>query len=137
MLKPVIACSMLACSLTLAAADSTQIGRYTTVINQPLKAQLNPLHTVQQIHFPASVHTLGDAVTYWLNYSGYRLASTNKQHASLQLVLQQPLPQVSRNLGPLSVADGLLVLVGSRIFSLKQDELAREVNFNVITRSVK
>ncbi|TIG99455.1 hypothetical protein DI137_16365 [Legionella pneumophila] len=121
-------------SLQIQAANITQVGRYATVNNQPLAAQINPLKTVQQIHFPSSVQTIGEAVEYWLRYSGYHLAPQNKQNESLKQIFQQPLPQVTRNLGPLTIADGLTVLVGKTLFSLKQDDLLREINFSLNAR---
>ncbi|CZI43872.1 TPA: PilL N-terminal domain-containing protein [Legionella pneumophila] len=121
-------------SLQIQAANITQVGRYATVNNQPLAAQINPLKTVQQIHFPRSVQTIGEAVEYWLRYSGYHLAPQDKQNESVKQIFQQPLPQVIRNLGPLTIADGLTVLVGKALFSLKQDDLLREINFNLNAR---
>lgn len=137
MLKPLVTYSLMACSSFLHAANCTQISRYASVNNQPLKAQINPLQTVQQIHFPSSILTIGEAIHYWLHYSGYHLTSKEKQSAPVQQVLQQPLPQVSRTLGPLSVTDGLRVLAGQNLFTLKQDELSREVNFNLIARGAQ
>lgn len=121
-------------SLQIQAANITQVGRYATVNNQPLAAQINPLKTVQQIHFPSSVQSIGEAVEYWLRYSGYHLAPQDKQSESLQQIIEQPLPQVTRNLGPLTIADGLTVLVGKSLFSLKQDDLSREINFSLNAR---
>lgn len=121
-------------SLQIQAANITQVGRYATVNNQPLAAQINPLKTVQQIHFPSSVQSIGEAVEYWLRYSGYHLATQDKQSESLQQILKQPLPQVTRKLGPLTIADGLTVLVGKSLFSLKQDDLSREINFSLNAR---
>lgn len=119
------------------ASSITQISRYSTVSNKPLAAQINPLNTVQQIHFPSSAQTIGEAVNYWLRYSGYHLAPREKQNESLRQVVQQPLPQVSRNLGPLTIADGLVVLVGQHLFHLKQDDLLREINFSLIARRAR
>jgi conjugative transfer region protein (TIGR03748 family) len=121
-------------SLQIQAANITQVGRYATVNNQPLAAQINPLKTVQQIHFPNSVQTIGEAVGYWLRYSGYHLAPQDKQSESLTQILQQPLPQVTRNLGPLTIAEGLSVLVGKSLFTLKHDDLSREINFSFNAR---
>lgn len=121
-------------SLQIQAANITQVERYATVNNQPLAAQINPLKTVQQIHFPSSVQTIGEAVEYWLRYSGYHLAPQDKQNESLKQIFQQPLPQVTRNLGPLTIADGLTVLVGKTLFSIKQDDLLREINFSLNAR---
>lgn len=134
MLKRTMLFSLVLCGLQVHAANITQISRYATVNNQPLAAQINPLKTVQQIHFPASIQTIGEAVNYWLGYSGYHLVPKEKQSESLQQVFQQPLPQVSRNLGPLSIDHGLTVLVGQQLFTLKQDDLLREINFSLIAR---
>ena len=118
-------------ALSAQAAPVTQINRYTTVENKPLAAQINPLLAVQHIHFPQDVRTIGQAVEWWLRYSGFSLAAKEKQPESLQAVLRQPLPQIDKNLGPLSVKDGLEVLVGQKIFTLIDDPLLREVNFKL------
>ena len=113
------------------AANLTQINRYATVANKPLPAQINPLLTVQQIHFPHQVETIGDALLYWLQYSGYSLINENARCQALKEVMQQRLPQVDRNLGPMTIQDGLLVIVGQHIFSINIDELHRTVNFKL------
>lgn len=116
------------------AGNVTTVDRYATVSNKPLAAQVNPLQAVQQVHFPQQVQTIGEAIEHWMKYSGYHLAPANKQQDSLNTILKQPLPQVDRNLGPMSVAKGLTVLVGQHLFSLKHDDLLREVNFTLIKR---
>ena len=121
--------------LPLHATNLTQISRYAAVSNKPLPAQINPLKSIQQVHFPASIQTIGDAVQHWLVYSGYHLVPAEKQSPGLKKILKQPLPQVDRNLGPLTIKDGLTVLVGQSLFSLTHDDLAREVNFTLIKRS--
>lgn len=113
------------------AANVTQINRYATVENKPLIAQINPLLTVQQVHFPKEVQTVGAAVTYWMKYSGFSLADSSRMPSVLKPLLEQPLPQVDRNLGPLTIQDGLEVLVGQQVFSLVQDPLHREVTFKL------
>ncbi|HAU4130712.1 TPA: hypothetical protein F7044_15170 [Legionella pneumophila] len=137
MLKKTLLFSLVLCGLQTNAANITQVSRYATVSNQPLAAQINPMKTVQQIHFHASIQTIGEAVNYWLRYSGYHLAPKEKQSESLQQVFQQPLPQISRNLGPLTIERGLTVLVGQQLFTLKQDDLLREINFSLIARSAR
>lgn len=134
MLKRTMIFSLVLFGLQVHAANITQVSRYATVNNQPLAAQINPLKTVQQIHFPASIQTIGEAVNYWLRYSGYHLVPKEKQSESLQQIFQQPVPQVSRNLGPLSIDHGLTILVGQQLFNLKQDDLLREINFSLIAR---
>lgn len=118
-----------------AAADVTQINRYATVDNKPLASQINPLLSVQQIHFPLEIKTVGEAINWWLQYSGFSLVAQDKQPESLQMLMNQPLPQIHRNLGPLSVKEGLLVLAGKQVFVLVEDPLLREVNFKLIRRA--
>lgn len=113
------------------ATNVTQVNRYATVENKPLPAQINPLLTVQQIHFPQHVETVGDALTYWLQYSGFALAAEQSRSKALNDVMRQPLPQVDRHFGPLTVTDGLTVLVGQNVFMLTQDPLHRQVNFKL------
>ncbi|MCW8443116.1 hypothetical protein OQJ05_03490 [Fluoribacter gormanii] len=113
------------------AANVTQVNRYATVANKPLAAQINPLLAIQQIHFPQEVQTIGQAVEWWLKFSGFSLVSKEKQPESLQSVMHQALPQIDRNLGPLTVKDGLEVLVGQQSFVLIEDPLLRQVNFKL------
>lgn len=118
-------------ALTAQAANVTQINRYATVENKPLAAQVNPLLAVQQVHFPQSVKTVGQAIQWWLQYSGFTLVATDKLPESLQIVMLQTLPQVDRNLGALTVKDGLEVLAGQQVFSLVHDPVLRTVNFKL------
>lgn len=118
-------------ALSAHAANVTQINRYATVDNKPLAAQINPLLAIQQVHFSQDIKTVGQAITYWLSYSGFSLAPIDKQPMSLQAVMRQPLPQIDRNLGPLSVQDGLEVLAGQHVFTLIHDPMLREVNFKL------
>jgi len=113
------------------AANVTQVNRYATVDNKPLPAQVNLLLAVQHIHFPQEIKTVGQAIEYWLRYSGLRLSAQDKQSASLQMLMRQPLPQIHRHLGPLTVKDGLDVLAAKDVFSLTHDPLLREINFKL------
>jgi conjugative transfer region protein (TIGR03748 family) len=112
-------------------ASLMQTSRYTTVKETATAAQLNPLEATVQVQFPKSVKTVGDAVTDLLKYSGYRLVPAAQQSEALQQALTQPLPWVDRTLGPLSLHDALIVLVGQSIFTLQQDPLYRRLNFKM------
>ena len=113
------------------AANVTQINRYATVANKPLASQINPLMTVQQMHFPQEVSTVGDALVYWLQYSGFELADESRLLPVFKILMKQPLPQVDRNFGPLTIQDGLVVLAGQGEFTLVQNPLTRTVNFKL------
>ncbi|MBA2648203.1 MAG: hypothetical protein H0U75_01170 [Legionella sp.] len=131
MLKLSLFISLSLVALTSQSANVTLVNRYATVVNKPLSAQINPLLAVQQLHFPQEVQTIGEAIEWWLRYSGFALVAKDIRSKSLQAVMQQKLPQIDRNLGPLTVKDGLEVLVGKGIFTLIEDPLLRQVNFQL------
>lgn len=114
-----------------AANDVTQINRYATVANKPLVAQVNPLLAVQQINFPQEIKTVGEAIEWWLHYSGFTLVSKERQPDGFQAVIHKTLPQIHRNLGPLTIKEGLEVLAGQQVFVLIVDPLLRQVNFKL------
>lgn len=118
-------------TVTTHAANVTQINRYATVANKPLTAQINPLLAVQKIHFPQEVKTVGEAIEWWLHYSGFALVSKENQPKSLQAVMLQPLPQIHRNLGPLTVKEGLEILAGQQVFRVVENPITRQVNFKL------
>lgn len=113
------------------SANVTQINRYATVANKPLTSQVNPLLAVQQMHFPLEVSTVGDAIAYWLQYSGFKLADESRLLPVFKTLMKQPLPQVDRHFGPLTIQDGLVVLAGQGEFILLQNPLTRTVNFKL------
>lgn len=113
------------------AANLTQINRYATVENKALAAQINPLLAVQKVHFPQSITTVHAALDHWLQYSGFQMAPIKEQSTGLRETLLLPLPSVVRDLGPLTVEEGLLVLVGKNVFTLSKDLLHRKVNFTL------
>ena len=111
------------------AANLTQINRYATVENKALAAQINPLLAVQKVHFPQNITTVHAALDHWLQSSGFQMAPIKEQSTALRETMLLPLPSVVRDLGPLTVEEGLLVLVGKNVFTLSKDLLHRKVNF--------
>jgi len=96
-----------------ADTQATQISRYITVQNQALVAQQNLLQQTFQVKFPNSVKTIEDAIKHLLRFSGYSLVEKNMLSKEAQNLLALPLPQTHRNLGPLSLEDGLITLIGN------------------------
>lgn len=113
------------------ASGISQIGRYSTVENKPSAAQVNPMLSIQKMHFPSNAKTVGDAVRYWIRFSGYALVSDKNLSTEASTLLKQPLPVVDKYLGPLSVKDGVEVLMGQGIFHLVQDPLNRKLDFKL------
>ena len=96
-----------------ADTQATQISRYLTIQNQALVAQQNLLQQTFQVKFPNSVKTIEDAIKHLLRFSGYSLVEKNILSKEAQNLLPLPLPQTHRNLGPLSLEDGLITLIGN------------------------
>ena len=114
-----------------AAENNTQIGRYLATPNQPLLRQADLLTQTFQIRFPSSVKTISDAANYLLQFSGYSLVTENNLIPEARQLMTLPLPQADRNLGPLSLKDGLLTLVGNP-FGLLVDPVHRLISFRLL-----
>lgn len=109
---------------------TTSVGRYLSVQNKPLSIQRDLLSQTFHVRFPKSILTIGDAVQYLLNYSGYRLVIRSQQSHAVQTLLQLPLPQVDRDFGPMSLQDGLKTLAG-KAYQLVIDPVHRLVSFRL------
>lgn len=131
MFKALVAVPIFLFVVSAQSGSVTQINRYATIANKPLVAQVNPLLAIQQIHFPQEVKTVGQAIEWWLHYSGFSLVAPEHQPESLKIVMAHLLPQVHRNLGPLTVREGLEVLAGQQVFTLTDNPLLREVTFKL------
>lgn len=119
-------------TVSWAQTDGTmQINRYSTLKQEASAAQVNPLLAIVQVKFPTTVQSVGDAVNYLLRYTGYTLVDVQERSQPLQTVLSKPLPYIDRSLGPLSVHEALLVLVGQGMFVVQQDPLNRTINFTL------
>lgn len=126
-----LALMTLGCTNTLwADIHHTATGRYLSVENKPTAVQADLLSQTLQIHFPASIQTVGEALAYVLRYSGYSLVAPEKQSGDVKNTLQKPVPPINRSLGPMSLRNALLTLMGPA-FTLIDDPLNREINFKV------
>ena len=118
---------------TYSSADeitTTQVGRYVTVNNTPISAQIDLLTQTIQVHFPQTVQSVGDAINYILRLSGYSLVPADEMTTPLKVTLSKPLPAIDRNIGPMSLNTALIVLAGHP-FSLIDDPINRTVNFHL------
>jgi type IV pili sensor histidine kinase/response regulator len=114
------------------AASNNEIvtGRYLTAAGRPLPEQIEPLTQLFQVRFPRSIKTIGDAVRYLLQSSGYHLVDKQQLPSPTHAILAQKLPDTIRTLGSLPLQDGLLVLVGDP-FTLLVDPVHRLVSFQL------
>jgi conjugative transfer region protein (TIGR03748 family) len=106
----------------------TPTGRYSFVANGPEPAQVDPLLALIDVHLPPDLRTVEEAADYLLKRSGYCLRAPESPEA--RHLLRQPLPDVHRHLGPMTLRDALLTL-GGRAFQLVVDEVYREVGYRI------
>lgn len=109
----------------------TQIDRYATVENRASAAQINPLLAIAQFRFQPSVQTIGDAIHQVLQNTSYQLVPENQLPEIAKETLTKPLPITVRSLGPISIKDAVLVLMGKEVFNLIVDPAHRLINFRV------
>lgn len=115
-------------SSPVVSAVEIQVGRYATVQALPTQEQVQLLSALVDVAFPASVVTLGQAVEYLLQPSGYRLARQDTAEPSRATLLNLPLPEPHRVLGPMPLKTALETLVGPA-FRLVEDPVHRLVSF--------
>ena len=109
-------------------ANDAQVGRYSVIAAVPTEAQTDLLATTLTIRFPERIQTLGEAVRYLLQRSGYRLAKIESTGPDTVTLFALPLPVVHRSLGPMTLRDALKTLAGPT-FNLVQDPVHRLVTF--------
>ena len=126
----VVLLSMLFSKTCLADNNITQVSRYLTVSNKPKFSQTNLLSQSIQVRFTRNIQTIGDAMNYLLRFSGYSLIPEAQMSLALQITLSKPLPIIDRELGPVTLRDGLTTLSGSA-FYLIQDPVNRVVDFKL------
>ena len=111
-----------------AFADEVQVGRYATVRAVPTLSQVHLLSAMVRVQFPASVVSVGQAVEHLLRPSGYRLASEIAADPLRRTLLNLPLPEPHRTLGPMPLQTALETLAGPA-FRLVEDPVHRLVSF--------
>ena len=115
-------------SVNAACADEVQVGRYATMQAVPTSAQVHLLSAMVRVQFSASVVSVGQAVDHLLQPSGYRLASETAADPSRRTLLNLPLPEPHRTLGPMPLQTALETLAGPA-YRLVEDPVHRLVSF--------
>jgi len=101
-------------------------GRYTLVELEPTAEQRDLLLQVVEVALPQGVQaTVGDGLRHVLKRTGWRLC---EETAAVMALDALPLPAAYLHLGPMTVRDALLTLVGSA-WELRTDERVRQVCF--------
>ena len=112
-------------------ASEVQVGRYRSVMMRPDENQVDLLSVVITRDLPEHINTVGHAVASLLDGSGYRLLSPKLAESYRSHLFAMPLPQVQRQLGPLSLRQAL-ELLGGPAFRLVIEPTYRLVSFELI-----
>jgi type IV pili sensor histidine kinase/response regulator len=115
-------------SSSVVSAVEVQVGRYATLPALPSQAQIQLLSAIVHVAFPTSVITVGQAVDYLLQPSGYRLSPQGTAEPIRETLLNLPLPEPHRALGPMPLKTALETLAGPA-FRLVEDPVHRLVSF--------
>ncbi|WP_080380886.1 PFGI-1 class ICE element type IV pilus protein PilL2 [Burkholderia pseudomallei] len=109
------------------AIPVVRYGRYTLIDLTPTDEQRDLMRQVVDVSIPATANaTVGDALRYVLQRSGYRLYDDGT--APTPTLYALPLPAAHQHLGPLTLHDALTILAGPR-WTLQVDERTRQVCF--------
>ncbi len=109
-------------------ASEVQVGRYSQYSATPNAAQIDLLATAITVQFPERIQTIGEAIPYLLQRSGYRLAAAKSIGPDTAILFALPLPAVHRSMGPMTLKDTLETLAGPA-FHLVQDPVHRLITF--------
>ena len=111
---------------TICASDANRISRYTLY---PYSAELHEkdlLSTIVETTFPRQIATIGSAIDYILQRSGYRHLPTEAVSDTLRLTL----PLVHRSIGPIDTRGAIQTLIGSS-WNIVEDEESRTIWFQL------
>lgn len=111
-----------------ASATDLRIARYSTIQPVPTRVQQDPLAAPITGALPAFITRVGEAVEILLAPSGYRLAPTHLAPPERAELLNLPLPETHRRLGPLPIRTALKILAGPA-FTLMEDPVHRLISF--------
>lgn len=107
-----------------------QVARYSSLTHEPDPALSNPLSVIATVNFPRGhVGTVGEAIAYLLMRTGYRVVDKQSLSTAVQQVMDLPLPESHRRLGPMTVESMLGVLL-SDPYTLVVDRLQRTIAYS-------
>lgn len=114
---------------TVGVDGEIQVARYSSLTNEPEPALSNPLAVIATVNFPRGhVTSVGDAIAYLLMRTGYRLVEKSTLSTAVQQVMDLPLPESHRRLGPMKV-EAMLGVILSDPYMLSVDRLQRTIAY--------
>lgn len=110
--------------------QAVQTGRYSALAAIPTDAQRHPLEVIIDVRIPDDILTIKETIHYLLRRSGYTLNAVLAPDV-VQL-LDKPLPDVHRNLGPMTLNEALTVLT-TPDFVPAEDPHTRMISYHLIS----
>jgi len=106
------------------------VSRYVTLMPKATKAQRNPMKgIINRVHFRNNIKTVGQAIQNILKDSGFRLTRYHPEKR-VHKMFSLRLPNIHRNMGPISLENTLEVLAGEP-WELSVDPINRLVSFEL------
>lgn len=113
-----------------AETNYTQFGRYLTVTNASHGDDPYGINDIVQRQFPDNVKTIGAAIKYTLQGTGYHLLPENASASVVDRLYSYPLPIYLRNIGPMTLRNALLKLSGDS-YQLVVDPVHRLISYKL------
>ncbi len=123
-LQLILAIFAITLSAPASAGADIQVNRYSFQKQTPPPHQADLLSAVIETRFPNNVVTVGHAIEYMLERSGYQFIYTEESAEAMTLEL----PAVHRNLGPLNLRTALTTVAGPA-WRLQENNEHRKVWF--------
>ncbi|MCP4475508.1 MAG: hypothetical protein GY821_13280 [Gammaproteobacteria bacterium] len=98
--------------INVCLATPVSVSRYATLAIENSQEKTHLLQQVIQIKFPKNCTTVGEAMHFLLQFSGYHLAKPANLTASAKARLNQPLPAITRQVGPGTLQAIISILIG-------------------------
>lgn len=126
----VIVGTFLTFSSAYAVTNYTQFGRYLTVTNAPHGNDPYGINGIVQRQFPDNIQTIGGAIRYTLQGTGYHLLPQSSSTKVVNRLYGYPLPIYLRSIGPMSLKNALLKLSG-HTYQLVVDPVHRLITYRL------
>ena len=97
-------------------------------LTTPSQRQL--LQVMITVTIPDEITTIGETIQYLLRRSGYQLTGSTYQQPELIQLLTNRLPDVHRQLGPMTLEDALTILT-TPAFILTEDPVHRLISYQL------
>ena len=111
-------------------STGVQTGRYSAIAALPTPSQRQLLQVMITVTIPDEITTIGQTIQYLLRRSGYQLTGPKYQQTELTQLFTNRLPDVHRQLGPMTLEDALTILT-TPAFILIEDPVHRLISYQL------